>query len=294
MRRWAVYIHSHPSSPSPHTDRNLTRPYYFTRPPSTLQHGLPSLTSFLPSITPRVHYPPFPSYVCLLCFRVIPSYLPLADIRDARDAHIILEAVRLNILPLITRRLSSTEREQLSSGNVFVWEEAEFKGGLERWTDGRRWQVTLLAVAFCAVQWLSFHPNSRSQSRMRGDYLFYEEKLEATQEERDLKAARRCVIIIFCLVLLRHQISCSDGASIYLERGAPSTHFLSHLSLIGVKIGHRSQMVLRNRRSRRRCTCQVLMHRVNGTSLPIFRYGGYIWSLMKYVLLTHPSFCCSF
>lgn len=28
---------------------------------------------------------------------------------------------------------------------------------------------------------------------MRGDYLFYEEKLEATQEERDLKAARRCV-----------------------------------------------------------------------------------------------------
>ena len=28
---------------------------------------------------------------------------------------------------------------------------------------------------------------------MRGDYLFYEEKLEATQEERDIKAARRCV-----------------------------------------------------------------------------------------------------
>ncbi|KAI9433102.1 hypothetical protein F5148DRAFT_1278696 [Russula earlei] len=86
---------------------------------------------------------------------------PSLHIRDARDAHIILEAVRLNILPLITRRLSSTEREQLGSGNVFVWEEAEFKGGLERWTDGRR------------------------------DYLFYEEKLEATQEERDLKAARR-------------------------------------------------------------------------------------------------------
>ncbi|KAH9958119.1 hypothetical protein BC827DRAFT_1261370 [Russula dissimulans] len=87
---------------------------------------------------------------------------PSLHIRDARDAHIILEAVRLNVLPLITRRLSSTEREQLCSGNVFVWEEAEFKGGLER-----------------------------SQSRMRGDYLFYEEKLEATQEERDIKAARR-------------------------------------------------------------------------------------------------------
>jgi Gti1/Pac2 family transcription factor len=30
---------------------------------------------------------------------------------------------------------------------------------------------------------------------MRGDYLFYEEKLEATQEERDVKAARRCVTL---------------------------------------------------------------------------------------------------
>lgn len=34
-------------------------------------------------------------------------------------------------------------------------------------------------------------PFCRSQSRMRGDYLFYEEKVETTQEERDAKAARR-------------------------------------------------------------------------------------------------------
>ncbi|TFY66611.1 hypothetical protein EVG20_g4480 [Dentipellis fragilis] len=98
-----------------------------------------------------------------------PTTHPALHIRDARDAHIVLEAVRLNILPLITRRLSANERDHVTSGNVFVWEEAEFKGGLERWTDGRRW----------------------SQSRMRGDYLFYEEKIETTQEERDLKAARR-------------------------------------------------------------------------------------------------------
>lgn len=32
---------------------------------------------------------------------------------------------------------------------------------------------------------------SRSQSRMRGDYLFYEEKMETTQEEKDAKAALR-------------------------------------------------------------------------------------------------------
>ncbi|OBZ74273.1 cAMP-independent regulatory protein pac2 [Grifola frondosa] len=95
---------------------------------------------------------------------------PALHLRDARDAHIVFEAVRLNILPLITRRLTAHEREQLASGNVFVWEEAEHKqGGLERWTDGRRW----------------------SQSRMRGDYLFYEEKIETTPEEKEAKAARR-------------------------------------------------------------------------------------------------------
>lgn len=31
----------------------------------------------------------------------------------------------------------------------------------------------------------------RSQSRMRGDYLFYEEKIETTPEEKEAKAARR-------------------------------------------------------------------------------------------------------
>ncbi|OCH89382.1 hypothetical protein OBBRIDRAFT_813202 [Obba rivulosa] len=95
---------------------------------------------------------------------------PALHLRDARDAHIVFEAVRLNILPLITRRLTANEREALGSGNVFVWEEAEHKqGGLERWTDGRRW----------------------SQSRMRGDYLYYEEKIETTPEEKEAKAARR-------------------------------------------------------------------------------------------------------
>jgi hypothetical protein len=38
---------------------------------------------------------------------------------------------------------------------------------------------------------------------MRGDYLFYEEKLEATQEERDLKAARRCVFFFCSAIMIR-------------------------------------------------------------------------------------------
>ncbi|KAG2344823.1 hypothetical protein BDR05DRAFT_881520 [Suillus weaverae] len=100
-----------------------------------------------------------------------PPTHPALHVRDAKDAHVVLEAVRLNMLPLIKRRLTASEREQLSSGNVFVWEEAENDGGLLRWTDGRRW----------------------SQSRMRGDYLFYEEKMETTQEEKDAKAALRAL-----------------------------------------------------------------------------------------------------
>ncbi|KIJ64210.1 hypothetical protein HYDPIDRAFT_28651 [Hydnomerulius pinastri MD-312] len=98
-----------------------------------------------------------------------PPTHPALHVRDAKDAHVVLEAVRLNMLPLIRRRLTASERDQLASGNVFVWEEAENDGGLLRWTDGRRW----------------------SQSRMRGDYLFYEEKMETTQEEKDAKAALR-------------------------------------------------------------------------------------------------------
>ncbi|KAJ7505869.1 Gti1/Pac2 family-domain-containing protein [Mycena galericulata] len=96
---------------------------------------------------------------------------PALHIRDVADAHKVLEAVRLNILPLIRRRLVAHERAQLKSGNVFVWEESEDsdEGGLVRWTEGRRW----------------------SQSRMRGDCLFYEEKIETTHEEKQAKAARR-------------------------------------------------------------------------------------------------------
>ncbi|KAJ7131312.1 Gti1/Pac2 family-domain-containing protein [Mycena epipterygia] len=92
-------------------------------------------------------------------------------IRDITDAHRVLEAVRLNILPLIKRRLVPYERDQLRSGNVFVWEESEYEDGLVRWTEGRRW----------------------SQSKLRGDWLVYEEKIEATFAERQAKAARRAM-----------------------------------------------------------------------------------------------------
>ncbi|KAF8890968.1 Gti1/Pac2 family-domain-containing protein [Infundibulicybe gibba] len=94
---------------------------------------------------------------------------PLLHLRDVHDAQVVLEAVRQRKMPLMQRRLLAGEREELKSGNVFVWEEAQDDGGLVRWTDGRRW----------------------SQSRLRGDFLFYEEKIEITPEEREAKALRR-------------------------------------------------------------------------------------------------------
>ncbi|KAF8957166.1 Gti1/Pac2 family-domain-containing protein [Flammula alnicola] len=113
-------------------------------------------------------YSPAPPRSCGLIKESAVTHSSL-HIRDVRDAHVVLEAVRLNVLPLLKRRLLASERDELKSGHVYVWEEAQDDGGLLRWTDGRRW----------------------SQSRMRGDYLFYEEKIETTQEERDAKAARR-------------------------------------------------------------------------------------------------------
>jgi len=111
--------------------------------------------------------------------------------RDVRDAQIILEAVRLNILPLIKRRLLASERDELQSGHIYVWEEAQDDGGLLRWTDGRRWWI-----AFFMRSQISYRPRHRSQSRMKGDFLFYEEKIETTQEEREAKAARRLKLFL--------------------------------------------------------------------------------------------------
>lgn len=77
-------------------------------------------------------------------------------IRDAQDAHVVLEAVRRGLLQPITRRLNDLERSvNIRSGTVFVWEESDRESGIKRWTDGR----------LC------------SQSRMREPFLFYDERL---------------------------------------------------------------------------------------------------------------------
>ncbi|KAI0317583.1 Gti1/Pac2 family-domain-containing protein [Amylostereum chailletii] len=81
---------------------------------------------------------------------------PRLHVRDARDAHVVFEAVRQGLLRPVVRRLNEIERANfIHSGALFVWEESDGDLGLKRWTDGRVW----------------------SQSRMREPYLFYDEKL---------------------------------------------------------------------------------------------------------------------
>jgi len=61
-------------------------------------------------------------------------------IRDAHDAHVVLEAVRKGLLQPIKRRLNGLERGMnIQSGAIFVWEESDDEKGLRRWTDSRLW-----------------------------------------------------------------------------------------------------------------------------------------------------------
>ncbi|CAK5276856.1 unnamed protein product [Mycena citricolor] len=99
---------------------------------------------------------------------------PALHIRNVSDALVVVEAVRRGMLPLITHRLSIEDREQVGAGRVYVWEESAQEGGLVRWTDGRKW----------------------SQSRVLGECLLYEEKVEITEEEREAKAQRRVQRIV--------------------------------------------------------------------------------------------------
>ncbi|KDQ07072.1 hypothetical protein BOTBODRAFT_120595 [Botryobasidium botryosum FD-172 SS1] len=87
---------------------------------------------------------------------------PRLHIRDAHDAHVVFEAVRLGILRPVARRLNDAERMSICSGSIFVWEESDDELGLKRWTDGLMW----------------------SASRMREPFLFYEARPKSSSVRR--------------------------------------------------------------------------------------------------------------
>ncbi|CAE6525565.1 unnamed protein product [Rhizoctonia solani] len=60
-------------------------------------------------------------------------------IRSVYDAQMVLEAVRLGVLPMVTQRLSIVDCDLLQPGQVYCWEQENGEAGIERWTDGRKW-----------------------------------------------------------------------------------------------------------------------------------------------------------
>ncbi|BGO99859.1 cAMP-independent regulatory protein pac2 [Rhodotorula toruloides] len=68
-------------------------------------------------------------------------------VSSAQEAHAILEASQLGLLPRVTRRLTDDERLRfVRPGAVFVWEEEE--AGIRRWTDHIKWSPSRVSGAF--------------------------------------------------------------------------------------------------------------------------------------------------
>ncbi|KAG9243008.1 Gti1/Pac2 family-domain-containing protein [Calycina marina] len=67
-------------------------------------------------------------------------------VRTPADAIKLFEACRLGLYPRVQRRLSEKERQSISSGSVFVWDERE--AGMRRWTDGKSWSASRVSGSF--------------------------------------------------------------------------------------------------------------------------------------------------
>ena len=69
---------------------------------------------------------------------------PRLHVRDARDAHIVFEAVRQGLLKPVVRRLNELERASyIQSGSIFVWEESDDEMGLQLSSTGKLFQPHL-------------------------------------------------------------------------------------------------------------------------------------------------------
>lgn len=108
----------------------------------------------------------------------------------------------------------------------------------------------------------------RSQSRMRGDYLFYEEKIETTPEEKEAKAARR-------YVAASTWKSAFSRLTCIAERGGRSTLSQRPPLPFAARTGPRSPTVSRSRRTRRTYTHVAGSRRASGTSWRTSRYAVY-------------------
>lgn len=62
-------------------------------------------------------------------------------IKSLYDALLVIESCRLQLFPIITRRLTGIERTKFIRPNtIFVWNETQC--GMKRWTDGKLWSAS--------------------------------------------------------------------------------------------------------------------------------------------------------
>ncbi|KAI9295608.1 hypothetical protein K502DRAFT_277802, partial [Neoconidiobolus thromboides FSU 785] len=69
------------------------------------------------------------------------------------EALILLEASRRNLFPIEKSRLSVIERDNITSGSVFIYNEEE--SGIKRWSDGKTWSSSKLKKGFFQYQQLN-------------------------------------------------------------------------------------------------------------------------------------------
>lgn len=68
-----------------------------------------------------------------------------------RDALFLIEAAKQRLVPLVTQRFSSYERQtSIRAGAVFVWREQG--SNIRRWTDGRKWSASRVSGVFLSYR----------------------------------------------------------------------------------------------------------------------------------------------
>ncbi|CAE7150883.1 unnamed protein product [Rhizoctonia solani] len=93
-------------------------------------------------------------------------------VNSVHSALVIFYAVSLKRLPKVEQRLNVDERESLTTGDVYVWEERDLLSdtgeSIERWTDGIKW----------------------GSSRVRNEFLFYYERDHNPKEPQSVQEGR--------------------------------------------------------------------------------------------------------
>ncbi|KAI7886104.1 hypothetical protein K492DRAFT_178274 [Lichtheimia hyalospora FSU 10163] len=94
----------------------------------------------------------------------------IGQIKTPQDALIIFEACRQGSLKRVHERLSSKERNEIRSGDVFVWD--EYEASMRRWTDGRTWSPSRVSGSFLTYRELSTKRRPRRHNLMTPVYMY--------------------------------------------------------------------------------------------------------------------------